>query len=242
MKKLLNFILVSREEIKNKWWHRLVLVLLSASVVILFIAMAISTFEDNNHTWFTNSPKIFSLENNYENVDGKEIPCEESLDFDTAQTGKDIEVIIQCKGVEIPYSESVRYAKLYDVAENKLREKDGVKELDDKFTQECKDEISLQTFPTTYTGGLTPTQLAEFKCSELKEKTDPAYINLNQKYKDDIDGIAKVKVNKVFHFGIFLSDIFFWFFIPFISVLAWIIFWNSIVYRSILYIVYGKQK
>jgi hypothetical protein len=39
-----------------------------------------------------------------------------------------------------------------------------------------------------------------------------------------------------------LSDIAFWVMVPLLVLLLWVVFWDSIVYRAILYVIYGKKK
>lgn len=242
MKKILNILFVKRVETENKWWHRLFTVLLFGSAIILFIltiSLFISSFD--NGSLVSHRPVAFSLEQNYQEVSGKELSCKENLDWDNRQANTPIGTIIQCDDVTISYSDAKRYGELYNLADEKLKIKYGIKDLNDKFTQMCKDEVSLQTFPTTYSGSgtLTPAVIAEIRCVNLKENADPIY----NEYQNSLKSInLNIKVVSSINFEAIFLDIVYWIFVPIIIGLLWILFWSSIIYRSILYIIFGKKK
>ena len=79
MKKLLNILLVKKPETENKWWHRLFVVFLFGSGVIVFILSIFLTVDSNNHDWITYNPAVFSFEQNYNEAGGKEIFCTKGL-------------------------------------------------------------------------------------------------------------------------------------------------------------------
>jgi len=241
MKRILNILLASITETENKWWHRLFTVLLFGSASFVFIFALSLALGSSNYHWITYHPVAFSLEPNYQQAIGTEFPCDWS--FDTTRSDNEPAVsIIECKGVDIPITDARRYGKLYDVADEKLRQTDGIKQLDDKYVQICKDEVSSQTFPATYTGTLTPEFIAEIKCTDRMEKADPAYNQLYSQYQIDLNNSANIKAIQDVHIGTIIGDISLLLLIPIFSALIWIMFWSSIVYRSILYIIFGKQK
>ena len=242
MKKLLNILLVKKPETENKWWNRLFNVFLGGTAIVVLISAFFLTIASYKHDWVTYDPVAFSLEQNYQQADGKELPCKENLDWDNRQANKGPETIIQCDGVTITSSDAKRYGVLYNLADEKLRQTSGVKALSDKFIQMCKDEVSLQTFPTTYTGTLTPAFIAQIKCVDLKEKADLSYTQLYTQYQNDLKNLSYIKVARNIHIGSILGDIALLLLIPVFSVLIWILFWSSIIYRSVLYIVFGNKK
>jgi hypothetical protein len=241
MKKLLNFLLVRRSETENKWWHRLFTVILFGSGILVSVFAIFFTVDSYNHTWVTYRSVAFSLEANYQQANGKEFPCNWSFDT-TRAANEPIKSIIECKGVEIPLNDARQYGTLYEVAEGKLRQTDGIKELDDKFTQECKDQISTQTFSDTYSGTLTPAFIAQIKCVDSKEKVDVEYNQLYKRYQNDLNNLARVKVVRDVNYGTMFGDVLLWLIIPILSLVIWILFWSSIIYRSVLYIIFGKKK
>jgi hypothetical protein len=241
--KILNILFVRRSEIENKWWNRLFTVLLFGSgifVFVLAVLLIIPTYYD--HTWITYHSEAFSLESNYQQAKGKEFPCNGSLDLAGATTYGSIKPIVECKGVEIPLNDARRYGILYDLAEKKLRETSGVEALDDKFNQICKDEVSLQTFPTSNERIFTPAYIAKLECEVLKKKADRSYNQLYNQYQNDLKNLAHIKAASNVHIGSILGDIALLALIPIFSVLIWIFFWSSIIYRSVLYIVFGDKK
>jgi hypothetical protein len=242
MKKLLKILLVKKLETENKWWDRFFNVFLGGTAIIVLLSVFLLTIESHKHNWVTYDPVVFSLEQTYKQVDGKELPCKEDLDWDNAKANEELKTIIQCDGVTITYSQAKRYGALYNLADEKLRQIDGIKELDDKFIQICKDEISSQTFPTIYSGTLTPEQIAELKCVVSKEKADSSYNQLYDKYQNDLKGLASIKVVRNVHIGIIIGDIALLLLIPILSALIWVLFWSLIIYRLILYIIFGNKK
>lgn len=241
MKKLLNILFVKRAETENKWWNRLFNVFLGATAIMVLLSAFFLTLDSYNHNWVTYDPVAFSLESNYQQTSGKEFLCNWSID-DTRSANEPIKSIIECKGVDIPLNDARRYGALYDTANKKLRQTDGIEALSDKYVQICKDEVSAQTFPTTYTGTLTPALIAQIRCVDSREKADPSYNQLYEKYQNDLKSLAYIKVARNVHIGSILGDIALLVLIPLLSVLIWILFWSSIIYRSVLYIVFGNKK
>lgn len=237
MKKLLNILLVRRIETKNKWWDRLFNVFLGGTSILLLIFTLSLIVDSYNSSSVVYNPVAFSLESNYQQATGKEFPCNQSIDTSRSDT-EPMKFTIECKGVEISPTDAQRYEELYDQANKKLRQDDGIDELSNKFIKICKDEVSSQTFPATYTGTLTPEYIAQIKCENLKEAADPSYNKLYDKYQNDLKSLTYIKATRNVHVG----DITLSLLIPVLSVLAWVLFWSSIVYRSILYIVFGKKN
>lgn len=226
MKKLLNFLLVRRPETENKWWHRLFTVLLFGSGILVAV-FAISLVVDSyNHTWVTHRPVAFSLEPNYQQAKGEEFPCNWSFDT-TRAANEPIKSIIECKGVEIPLTDARTYGALYDTARKNLEIQYG---LDKYTTATCPKSTGETKF--------SPEQISCIRKVFADEEADPAY----PEYQNSINNLAHIKVVRDINYGYILSDIALWLFIPILVLVLWIVFWSSVIYRSVLYIIFGKKK
>ena len=228
MEKIFNFILVERSEAKNKWWHRLFTVFLIGSgiiVLILSFIFAINNDDDFSTSWIINRPLVFSLESNYQQINGKELPCNSTIDFSSGSTY--LSSIIECKGVDIPLSTAKRYQELYDIADKNLEKQFGL----DKYNGVCS---NLTHNPS---GGLSQEEISCLKKHVNDRESDPAY----SKYQNALKDIAKIKVETIYNFNGIFNLIILWLIIPAIVLTLWVVFWSHIVYRSILYIIFGKK-
>lgn len=222
MKKLLNFLLVRRPETENKWWHRLFSVLLFGSALFVLIFAVLLNVDSSDHTWVTYKPVAFSLEQNYQEATGKELSCERTLNFSGEER-----LIIKCEGVDISPQDANRYKELYDIAENNLEKQFGL----DKYNiAKCsKSRIN---------GKLSPEEISCVRENLDAWQADPQY----PKYQEALKNIAHIKVTRNTDFGLMLTDIGLWVVVPVLVTILWIIFWSAVVYRSILYIIFGKKK
>lgn len=234
MKKILNILLglliVHRAEIKNKWWHRLFVVLLlgsSIAVLVSYVVIAVVSF---NHAWVSYRPIAFSLEPNYQQAKGKEFSCRNDLHaYKISMTEPNINGWgIVCDGVTLSEFDSKRYAKLWSSARQDLENQFGL----DKYKYiEC---------PSVH-GGYIPV-INRLHCGAsflLDEKlADPAYPAFEVAEKN----LAHIKVTRDINFGLMLTDIVLWLIIPLAVLLLWVIFWSSVIYRAVLYVVFGKNK
>ena len=226
MKKLLNFLLVRRSETENKWWHRLFTVLLFGSGFFVSVFAIFLTIDSYNHTWVIHRPVAFSLEANYQQANGKEFPCNWSFDT-TRAANEPIKSIIKCKGVEIPLNDARQYGTLYDTARKNLETQYG---LDKYTTTDCPKSNGESK--------LSPEQISCIRKVFADQEADPAY----PKYQDSLKDLARIKVAQDINFGYMLNDIALWLLIPALVLALWIVFWSSVIYRSVLYIVFGKKK
>ncbi len=221
IKKLVsNIVFIKRPETENKWWHRLSQVLVFGSGIIVFIISILFSLDYlGNHRYVAYHPTAFSLEPNYERAKGKEFRCEETLNFSGEER-----FIIKCEGIAISPEASKRYQILYNVADKDLEKQFGLDKYDathcsnsEKFTTEAMDCI--------------------WQAVEDKQ-ADAAY----DEYLEAQKNIARIKVVKDIHYKYILSDVCMFLLVPIVSFIAWILLWNSVIYRVILYIIYGKKK
>ncbi len=220
--KILNVLFVNRPEIANKWWHRLFKVLLVTSTILVFAVTILIVVDSYNHIWITNKPVAFSLESDYQKVKGKEIPCEETLNF-----GDGDRLIIKCEGVVISSQDAKKYKELYVIANNNLEKQFGL------------DKYSITKCSQPRVNGELSTE--EISC--IRENLDAWHADPNySKYQEEVKKLAHIKVVRGIDFALMLKDIGMWLLTPILSSLIWIILMSSVVYRTVLYIIYGKQK
>lgn len=221
--KILGILLVNRLETHNKWWHRLFGVVLGGSSIIVLIFALSLVINDSKLNWVTYDPTAFSLEQNYQQAVGKEFSCKHDLDFYSYP----IKTIIKCDGVELSSSDAKHYGELYDSADKDLRMQYGL----DKYSDSCG--TANQQSP------LSQEQISCIRTSISNEQADSSY----SRYENDLQKLPlKLKVARNIHMGFIWGDIASWVIIPILSVLVWVIFWNSIIYRSILYVIFGNKK
>lgn len=174
----------SEHAFKQKWWHRLLKVLIYGSTIILALFIAGLVYGDSSwkHYQYT-----YSFEANYANASGVEENCR----FITYTTSY-LSPTIDCG----EYWSSTDFLNKFTSARGTL----------DQLNESRK------------TGNLTDEQLMA------------GAIKLGKFY-----GIT-VKKETIVLYGDLLQNIF-WLLVV---VFAWFVFWQSIVYRIILYVIYGR--
>jgi hypothetical protein len=229
MKRFLSFLLVRRPETENKWWHRLFTVLLFGSALVALVISVFLTIDSYNHTWITHKPVAFSLESNYQDANGKELSCEQDIFmFPTSSNEPAINGAgIKCDGVTLTRSDSKRYEALYEAERKDLEKQFGL------------DKYNLTNCPRSLPGErLSPEQISCIRENLDAEQADPEY----PKYQSALKDLLRIKVVKNINYEFMLTDIGLWVAIPLLTVLLWIVFWSAIIYRSVLYIIFGKRK
>ena len=100
------------------------------------------------------------------------------------------------------------------------------------------DRISGKTISTQ----IASTQLVNCVNKVMNDmESNPAYSAYQTSVKN-LDNNPSFKITKNIQYGAIIGDVVSWVIIPIIVVLIWILFWSSIVYRSVLYIVFGNKK
>jgi hypothetical protein len=224
--KILNILLVRRPETENKWWDRLFSILLYGSAIIVAILAFFIVFSESNYTWISH-PVTFSLEQDYQSVIGKEVVCKETVD--TFSESNRLSFIIECPNADISYGDEQRYQNLYKTADKNLQKQYGL----DKY------DLSTCSAPTgsSSSSGLAPSEITCIRTIFANEEADPNYAS----YQNALAALLKAKVATDIHYGVIVSDILLWLLIIIITFLVWVVFWNSMVYRAILYVIYGKK-
>jgi hypothetical protein len=243
--KILSILFVNRLEIENKWWHRMVNVFIFGSTILVAI-FAISLFVSNSEMWKKYSYPAFSFENNYSSTKGKDVNC--FIDFKPA--GVSCGEYADEKGpyeakYEVDLSDFIkRYNKAIkdEVGQSTIdkicsagkalqadRNKLGVEGLDQKMLS-C---MSL-------TVDIAPIQLSDFPSNPNNQHlTYDEY--LTEKQVSFLSWLwlnIKAKMITSIIYPILFQNLIY----VILATLGWFIFCESIIYRTILYIIYGKRK
>lgn len=183
---IISLILVKREGLNKKWWHRLSNVLVFGSTIILTILLVLAVSTSSAWKKFSFN---YSFEPSYLNAPGQEQDC----------------IFV---GHEYPYSSPLI---------------------------SCGDITSSSDFLSHYTAAKGTTE-AVAKLKNDDSLTDDQIVNaaINTGKLDDI----KFKKDYSIKFEILFSEIAF----SLLVLISWFIFWESIVYRALVYIVLGQHQ
>jgi hypothetical protein len=219
-------LLPSRPQTKDKWWHRLFHVLLFGTGLMLYLVTLLGLIGSYLDKFIIYKPTAFALENSYDKARGEVFSCDLDLDRAELYEGKsfrDIPRIISCSGVEVSREEGLRYGVLYETERRKLYDDFGLNEQGDDCPtiRNSSGELSKETINCT-------------RKAYSEEMADPAY----QRYENALESIKHIKAVKSLNVEALALLVF----VPFLALFAWLLFWSAIIYRSILYIVFGKQK
>lgn len=222
MKKISNLLLVRRPETKNKWWHRLALVLIYGSTIVITIFFAVRIISDGIENYLSVSYTAYSFEQGYENATGKEIDCKFSV-FDSISDRVPPLTVFRCGDLTLKTEFLDRYAQARGTFEH-LQEIRG----DQSSTNENR-PIKLDF--SALEGNYIPV------LGRPDFKTDnEIMVELIQ--SGELDNI-KVKRERSFDYASFFGD---WVIFSLLALGVWLIFWESIVYRTILFIAYGRSN
>ena len=224
LKKFCKFIFVRRIETRNKWWHRLFLVLIYGSTIVGGIFLGILMIYEEKEYWFDTTYTAYSFESRYQTANGAEIDCK----FSAHKNGNLPFTIFRCGDFISNNSDFL------DKYNNAL---DNKQSLDD-----IRQERSFSDLSEIEPGHNFSSERVRVRAQEQTE---------GRRSIEDVDAMLMVeliesgaldavKVKSIFSFdyalffgnlGIFLLLIF-----------GWLVFWESIIYRTILFIAYGKEE
>lgn len=202
----LKMLIVKRDEIQDKWWHRLVNVLIYVSTGVVIVIAATTLFPDK-FFWEKYSYTTFSFEPNYSESNGRSIYCEYHDYPDN---------YFMCGDHSLP-DIIKRFNKV-------MRDKYGAGIECTKLKQE--------------TVGTSAWEWQSVMCEAENSDVYPVHIQGHENETKDFYGNTSVKAIRIIDWGILLN------YAGVVSsiALAWFIFWESIVYRILLYIVYGRVR
>lgn len=186
MKKIYRFVFVQKEGLVDKWWHRLVNVLIFGSTVAVFVIYLFLFFSDE-FNWKKNIYTAYSFESNYDKAKGKEQNCS----FVTLSS--------------------------------------------DFISIACGDIFNASDFLTRYSKAKgTYEKLQQLK---IDKNIDEEKILRGGIKSRDFDNI-KVKKDTI----VLYKDLFIFLSLLLLLLFCWFVFWESIIYRTIIYIIYGRNK
>lgn len=216
VKKLLKLSLFRRQETKDKWWHRLALVLIYGSTIVgaIFLGSLLVTEEADN--WARYSYTAYSFEEGYPTAKGREMDCK----FSATSLGDLPLVFSHCGDLSTGSEFLEKYFRARGTYDRLVELRKGPENL-----------VKLD--------------LTALKRNYIPIAERPGY----KRTKSDIEIMVQlvksgeledVKVKRVmsFEYATFLGN---WS-LYLLLVFGWLIFWESIVYRTLLYVVYGKKN
>lgn len=206
MRKIINFLLVRRPETKDKWWHRLALVLIYGSTIVVAIFLAVLLISEEGDYWVSESYTAYSFEQEYATAKGKEVDCK----FSATSLGDLPPVsIFNCGNISSDTEFLEKYARA-------------------RGTYEKLEENREQINSTLASGGLLG------RIQRANATDDKIMVQLIQNGElDNIKVKRAVSVDYASFFGnwgVYL-----------LLVLVWFVFWESIAYRTILFVAYGRK-
>lgn len=207
MNKFLQMLLVRRPEAKNKWWHRLALVIIYGSTILLAVFLATVLISEEGDRWASYSYTAYSFEKEYPTAKGSEVDCK----FSATSLGNLPPVsIFHCGDL----SSDSEFLDKYSRARGTYEE-----------LQQMRKEINAN-YATQGLSGLL---------NRANATDDQIMTRLIQ--GDELDNV-KVKRTLSVNFASLLEN---WGLFT-LLVLGWVIVWESIVYRTLLFIAYGKKN
>lgn len=217
MKKLLKLLFVRRQETKDKWWHRLALVLIYGSTIVGAIFFAALLISEEGEYWASESYTAYNFEQRYEMADGKEMDCK----FSASSLGDLPPVSIFNCG---DFSSDSEFLEKYS------RER-GTYERLQEVREEKSPSINLQALG----GSIRKIEWDNLSSMQKNRIDDEIMVELIQSGELD-----DVKVKRVLSFD--YTSFFGNWGLYLLLILGWIVFWESIVYRTLLFVVYGKKN
>ncbi|PIR83007.1 hypothetical protein COU19_02470 [Candidatus Kaiserbacteria bacterium CG10_big_fil_rev_8_21_14_0_10_56_12] len=242
-RKLKKLLFVRRDETKNKWWHRLALVLIYSGAVIgglFFTTLALSELSDLEE--YQSYSYSYSFEQGYEFLDGEEIGCSLNI-FDSS----------------LPPSFSWRCGSQKEIIEKYNDFVRGVL-VTDEVKQKCVDVP-----PTSnQTGRYIPTRERDYVADEcrtllysteaIKPGLDLSALGVSETIfssdqrlflKDSYEKLKNLKAKRTleaWNSGGIVIDVLQMLLVIVVGIIAWIVFWESIIYRTILFVVFGRRE
>ncbi len=245
MKKLLNILLVHRTEVENKWWHRLISVIIFGSTILVAI-FAITLFVQNSEMWKTYSYTAFSFENNFSTAQGKEVNC--FIDF--KPTGVSCGEYAGGKGpYEAKYAVDLSdFTKRYNKA---IKDEVGQSTIDKicadgKALQAERDKSGIEGLDPKMISCMRLTvDIAPIQIEDFPSKLNYQRLTYDEYLTDKQIGFVrslwlgiKAKMVTSIIYPVFFQNLLY----VILAIVGWFIFWESLVYRTLLYIIFGKKK
>lgn len=216
MGKLLKLIFIRRQETKDKWWHRLALVLIYGSTIVGAIFLGILLVTEESDNWAKYSYTAYSFEEGYLTAKGKEIDCK----FPVTSLGNLPLIFFHCGDLSTGSEFLEKYFRARGTYDRLVELRKGPENLV---------KLDLTALKRNYV------PVAERPGYEGTKSDIEIMVELIQ--SGEMDDV-KVKRIMSFEYATFLGN---WS-LYLLLVFGWLIFWESIVYRTLLYVVFGRQN
>ena len=248
--KLKNLLLVRRTELENKWWHRLANVLIFGSTIVVAI-FAIALFVSNSEMWKQYSYPAFNFEDNYSTAKGKEVNCAIHFKPTSVSCG-------EYAGGKGPYEAKYNvvdpsdYTKRYNAV---IRNKIGQNTIDKicadgRALQAERDKLGIEGLDQKMVSCIRlASDVAPIQIGDFPSKLNYQRLTYDEYLTNEQIGFVgslprrlglgiEAKMTTSIVYSVFLTNILY----IILAVIAWVIFWESIIYRTILFIIYGRTK
>ncbi len=212
--KLKDILIPNREGLEKKWWHRLAQVLIFGGAIITFIFSVIYFFT-NTDEW-KSSRHIYSFEKGY----SQNLSFSRGCEF--VAFNENILPNINCGDYHVYDQDLTAFLEHYENYHSNLK----------FFTIQNGD--SVFNFETGEYINCDASLKKFFLCEKNRKVINLEF--LNEKIKQG--EFNNLKAKTVIYADVLFLNIGVIIFLP----LLWFIFWESIVYRVILYIAFGKKK
>ena len=232
--KISTLFFVDRPEIENKWWHRLFNVLLGGSTIAVFILALLMTVSNFNTGWVTYNLTAAKSSNLTPVLTLDEL--EGNIDALTAQNAPRDQIQAY---VDLYTKESDGSFKLKNAPDtamsitNTIQQAQNMGANSDAILNQIESHNPGTPIAQSIAKARSSGASSDMIVQEIIKQNSPVPPTLT-----DIKNASQ----KHIHLGFILSDIFLWILVPLVSVILWIILWSSVVYRSILYVKFGKTK
>jgi len=248
IRKIKKILFVRRVETKNKWWHRLALVLIYGSVTIAGLFL-VGLVVDDFPSWekYKSYSYSYNFEQGYEFLDVEEISCGGvgsgrlgllGLRLISGKCG-DYETIVK------KYNDSIRSVLLTDETKEKCTNYSNEK-INDRSYIPVKERASYSQCEALQSSAeiIKPDSFVDLTAFLGGSKS---ILSLEQRsfLQDSYNELESLKAKRNLDdtfYGKAIADILISILIIILGVISLIIFLESIIYRTILYIIYGKQK
>jgi len=243
--KIKSIIIVERDILKNKWWHRLANVLIYGSAIILAIFLLLIIPFSDYSTW-QNYKYTYSFEPNYNTADGTETNCD-FYDHEYTAPG------IYCGDISNSTDFLIRYRKARSNYKSSIQNQPTTGFQPSDFqpinTPSQPQASKGKTYEELLREGAVPVKQPPIDFQPLPNRPPLSSFILDSKLQADDEivnnGIkngefVNIKVKKAT--TVVYSALIWELFLVATLVLAWLIFWESIIYRTFVYIIYGSNK
>ena len=247
IRKIKEFLFVRREETMGRWWHRLALVFIyggAISVTIFLTGLAID--EVSGLEKYKSYSYTYSFEQGYEYIEGEEIVCTLNLEKYNLPTIPFSSVLKRCGNTE----EVVK--KYNDFIRSVL--------LTDDIKGQCANVSQVENTPGRYVP-ISERDYVASECKELLSSTEAIKPGLNltalgiseslfsteQKnfLRDSYEKLKNLTAKRHLEgtrYGEIIIAVLQSILVIVLGLVAWIVIFESIIYRTILYIIYGKVE